>query len=76
MTCNGDIYLFIIGGDKAVYYLKRTATGAWGTWTKLGPAVVGDYVSPVALPNGDVRVFALGTDKRIWNGYIDHATGS
>ena len=76
VTRNGDIYIFIIGGDKAVYYLKRTATGAWGTWTKLGPAVVGNYVSPVALPNGDVWVFALGTDKRIYSGSISQATGS
>ena len=75
-TASGRIQIFIIDPSQAPYTLRQTATGAWGTWQKLSGSVIGSYVSPALLPNGDVVLFALGADKKIYSGSFSQATGA
>ena len=76
VSTGGQVHLFVIGTDQALYSRAQTSTGAWGQWRSLGGVVIGNYVSPISLPNGDVQVFVLGTNSKVYSGTIDHATGA
>jgi hypothetical protein len=74
-TSSGDIFVFYIDAAHAANVLKMTAAGAWGAWQTLGPNVVGKYVSPLAKPNGDVAIFGLGSDEKVWTKSLNASTG-
>jgi hypothetical protein len=76
VSTGGQIYLFVIGTNQALYSLAQTSTGAWGQWRSLGGTVIGNYVTPVSLPNGDVQVFVLGTNSKVYSGTIANATSA
>jgi hypothetical protein len=63
-------FVFVRGGDGAVYMQRLTGTSA-GTWVGLGGLITSD---PAATPdnfNGGVTVFARGGDLAMYRQHVD-----
>ena len=69
-TSRSNGYIFVIGGDGAVWY-QGVTTGTWSGWYGLGGAAES---APAAIvhDNGRLDVFVVGADLRMyshhWNG--------
>jgi hypothetical protein len=73
-STDGKIHLFMMGSDRALYSIVQTGAGTWGQWRSLTGTVIGGYFSAVSLLNGNLQVFVLGTDSKVYGGTVDHAT--
>ncbi len=79
LDANGNLDVFAIGSNKAVYYQSQTPNGAWSGWIGLGGEVLS--ISAIRDSGGDMDVFAIGSNKAVyyrsqapdgaWSGWID-----
>ena len=65
---------FTIGMDGSVYHDAFTAPG-WSGWSKLNGFTSGGnttkHVTATRRPNGEIDLFARGTDNAAWHGLLD-----
>jgi hypothetical protein len=60
----GNLDVFAIGSDHAVWMQSQAPSGGWGGWSSLG-----GWAYSVALgvgPDGTLELFALGSDHAVW----------
>jgi len=70
--------VFVQGTTGAVYEKTTTNNGAtWGGWTSLGGVLMAGSSPAATSENGQVYVFALGTNNSLlWRTYSNGAWGS
>lgn len=64
-TSDGQVDVYVVGNDKAVWHRKWNRA-TWSGWESLGGVVNGDGVEALGWDNGIVDVYARSTDSRIW----------